>query len=286
MPSRLGGVVMTERKAGLGWRPDKPDYRDAPYKFSRALSGEMLATLPPSAAPQRREVDRHGIMDQGSTGSCTGHGTGLCASVERNVTKRSPFFIYYEARRIIGETEVDYGAYIRDAVKVCSNLGSPRYSLWPNDPSKLFDDPGLKADIDASKRKVFTYHRLETGQEFRSCLAGGHLFTIGFTCYENLFSFTVERTGIVPMPQGRDVGGHCVAVIGYDDDFRNSAWAQEARNQGYPDSEIPARVYECQNSWGTGWGKQGRFVIPAEYLESNYLADDCWTLRGYEDERR
>lgn len=279
---------MTERKAGLGWRPDKPDYRDVPYRFSRALAGEMVtpAALPRSATPQRRELDRHGVMDQGQTGSCTGHGTGLCAAVERNVSKRSPFFIYYEARRIIGETGVDNGAYIRDAVKVCSTLGSPRYSLWPSTTDRLMTDPAPKADMDAEKRRVFTYHRLQGGQEFRSCLASGHLFTIGFSCYANLFEPAVDHFGIVSMPAGPDEGGHCVAVIGYDDDFRSSKWAQEARSGGFPDSDIPARAYECQNSWSEAWGRGGRFIMPAEYLEDDNLADDAWTLRGFVDERR
>jgi len=274
-----------DRKAGLGWRPDKPDYRDVPYSYGRALAHEIVGTeaLPPKATPQRSEVNRHGVLDQGQTGSCTGHGTGLCAAVERNVSKRAPFFIYYEARRIIGETDVDNGAYIRDAVKVCSTVGAPYYNLWPSDPSKLFTDPGIKADTDAAKRKIFTYHRVEGGQQFRSCLAGGHLFTIGFTCYNNLFNPLVDQFGIVQMPEGSDQGGHCVAVIGYDDDFQNSEWAHWAKGQGYPENGIPAKVYECQNSWGQGWGRAGRFVIPAEYLENTNLADDAWTLRGFSD---
>lgn len=276
-----------ERKAGLGWRPDRPDIRDKPFRFNRALSGEMLTqgALPPRAAPQAKEIDAHGVLDQGQTGSCTGHGIGLCASVERNVSKRSPFFIYYEARRAIGETDVDNGAYIRDAAKSVSNIGAPRYSLWPSDPAKLFTDPPVKPDADAAKRKLFSYHRLtgaNRGQEFRSCLAGGHVFAIGFTCYSNLFDAAVERFGIVAMPQGGDEGGHCVAVIGYDDDFGASEWAQWARSDGYPQSQLPqGRVYICQNSWGYSWGRAGRFVIPATYLEDDNLADDAWTLRGF-----
>lgn len=273
-----------ERKAGLGWRPDRPDYRDVPYSFRSSLRSEMVAveSLPPRATPQRREVDGHGVLDQGATGSCTGHGAGLCAAVERNVSKRSPFFIYYEARRIIDETGVDNGAYIRDAVKVCSTIGSPHYSLWPSDPTKLFTDPVLRADQDAAKRKIFTYHRVQGSQEFRSCLANGHLFTIGFSCYSNLFTSLVSKFGIVSMPEGQDEGGHCVAVIGYDDQFKQSEWAQWARSGGYPESLIPNRAYECQNSWGDDWGRRGRFIMPAQYLEDTNLADDAWTLRGFE----
>jgi len=280
-----------ETKVGLGWRPDKPDYRDRPYRYNRALVGEMRAAadLPPTAAPQRREVDRHGILDQGDTGSCTGHGVGLCDAVERNVTKRSPFALYYGGRLAIDETDVDNGAYIRDVVKYANTDGAPRYALWPSDPNKVLVAPDEKAMADAAKRKVFTYHRLSGangGIEFRSCLASGHLFTIGFTCFGNFFDPLVERSGIAPMPAGADMGGHCIAVIGYNDDFRNSEWAALARSGGFPEASIPAKVYECQNSWGAGWGRHGRFVMPAEFLEDDYLADDAWTLRGFADERR
>ncbi len=279
---------MVERKAGLGWRPDRPDWRDERYRFYKALAGEMVApgALPPKAAPQRGEVDRHGVLDQGYTGSCTGHGIGLCAAVERNVKPRSPFFIYYEARRLIGETDVDNGAYIRDAAKVVAGLGAPLFSKWPSLAANLFVDPADKADRDAARRKLFSYHRLSGGQQFRSCLVSGHVFAVGFSCYANLFDSVVEQTGIVPMPAGPDYGGHCVAVIGYDDNFQNSPWAAWARAAGYPSGDIPSQVYECQNSWGAGWGRGGQFVIPAAYLEDENLADDAWTLRGFADPNR
>ncbi len=103
---------------GMGWRPDLPDYRDERYLFSRALAGEIKAAaeLPPSAQPQRRELDKHPVRDQGNAGSCVGHGVGLIAAVERNVSQRSPLFIYAEARKTIGELHIDEGAYIRDGV--------------------------------------------------------------------------------------------------------------------------------------------------------------------------
>lgn len=272
----------------MGWRPDLPDYRDEPFKFSRALSSEMVMSgdLPRSAEPQRRELDKHPVRDQGNAGSCVGHGVGLIAAIERNVTQRSPLYIYAEARKMIGELDRDEGAYIRDGVKVVSTLGSPVERKWPYELSRLYDDPSDVADRDALKRRIFSYHRVEGGQEFRSCLASGHLFTIGFTVYSSMWDLKVERFGILPMPQGYVEGGHCVAVIGYDDNFAQSMWAQWARSHGYPDSEIPARVYEFQNSWGEGWGVDGRAVVDADYFENLDLADDSWTLRGFEDERR
>lgn len=265
---------------GLGWRPDLPDYRDARFRYSKALADEVVAELPPRASPQRRELDRHPVRDQGRAGSCVGHGVGLIAAVERNVTQRSPLFIYAEARKMIGELHLDQGAYIRDGVKVVANLGAPVESKWPYDLANLYTDPHEKADIDAAKRKVFSYHRLETGRDFRSCLASGHLFTIGFSVYPNFFN---PPMGVVGMPQGSQGGGHCVAIIGYDDDFANSQWGKEAAAAGIA---VPAKVYEGQNSWSDRWGRKGRFVIDANYLETPYLAGDPWTLRGFSEESR
>jgi len=281
-------ILSTRTNEGMGWRPDLPDYRDQRFMFSRALADEMLtpSTLPPSATPQRKELDRHPVRDQGNAGSCVGHGVGLIAAVERNVTQRSPLFIYAEARKIIGELDQDQGAYIRDGVKVVATLGAPTERKWPYVLSMLHIDPSDKADRDAAKRKVFSYHRLQTGQEFRSCLASGHLFTIGFTVYSSMDHPLVSDMGIVGMPGGSPQGGHCVAVIGYDNTFRQSQWAQEARQKGVADAMLPEAVYECQNSWSASWGRSGRFVIDANYLEHWALAGDAWTLRGFEDERK
>jgi hypothetical protein len=272
----------------MGWRPDNPDYRDDAFRFGKALSHEKMrvGNLPVRVMPQKKEVDAHPVLDQGPTGSCTGHGVGLIAAIERNVTVRSPFFIYYEARRIIGETDVDNGAYIRDAIKVTNALGAPTYRKWPTQRENLFADPSDVADRDAAKRKAFSYHRLDNGDDYKSCLAAGHLMTIGFTVYLNIDEPIVEKFGIIPMPAGNDDGGHCVAIIGYDLDFKNSEWAASARNNGYPADSIPDQVYIGQNSWGADWGRSGRFVIPCEYLDNGDLADDAWTLRGFADEKR
>lgn len=283
---------MKQRLSSPGWRRSLPDFRDRKYRFSNALSHEMASEFPPLQRPQKREVDAQPVLDQGQCSGCTGFGTAPMVAVERNVSVRSATFIYYEARRVIGETNVDNGAYGRDAVAVASNLGVPREHLWSHaldsqteTPANLFLDPTEKADIDASKRKSFTYHPLATRQEFRSCLLR-HTFAIGITCFSNLFDERTAATGIIPDPAGDNEGGHWLWFIGADFNFRESEWAQWARNQGFPDSEIPNEVYIGQNSWSERWGRAGRFVIPASYLEDRDLADDGQTLRGFSDENK
>lgn len=284
---------MRVRDRSPGWRRSLPDYRDKPYRFAAALKHEMASEFPTLQRPQKREVDAQPVLDQGNSSGCTGFGTAPMVSVERNVSLRSATFIYAEARKKIGELNVDNGAYGRDAVAVASTLGVPREKLWTHaldprtsTPPNLFQDPSDRADADAAKRKAFTYHPLATRQEFRSCLQR-HTFCTGITCFSNAFDDPkVERFGIWPMPAGNDEGGHWLWFIGADFAFRESEWAQWARNGGFPESEIPNEVYIFQNSWSDKWGRQGRAVIPAAYLEDRDLTDDGQTLRGFADENR
>ena len=73
-----------------------------------------------------------------------------------------------------------------------------------------------------------------------------HLATVGplATCFETYEDFVMFYKGGVyryhEETSGEFVGGHCVQIIGYDDDQR--AWI-------------------AKNSWGTGWGVNGFFRI-------------------------
>jgi hypothetical protein len=282
---------------GLGWRPSRPHMEDEKYRFHNALKAELAGEFPALQRPQKGEVDKIPVLDQGQSSGCTGYGTAPHAAVERNVSIRSATFIYAEARKKIGELDLDNGAYGRDAVAVASTLGVPRADYWPHllspdsqlPPNLLADperDPKAKMiDADALKRKAFTYHPLATRQEFRSCLLR-HTFCTGITCYSNLFDPLVERFGIIPPPAGSDEGGHWLWFIGADFNFRESEWAKWARDGGYPESLVPNEVYMFQNSWGPAWGRKGRGVIPASYLENQNLTGDGQTLRGFADENK
>lgn len=62
----------------------------------------------------------------------------------------------------------------------------------------------------------------------------------------------------MPQKTERVVGGHAVVGVGYDD-------AQ--------------RRFIVRNSWGTGWGLQGYFTMPYDYLANSHLSSDFWTVR-------
>ena len=68
-----------------------------------------------------------------------------------------------------------------------------------------------------------------------------------FYVYEDFYRYT---RGIYEYQTGKLVGGHCVTIVGYND------------NPGY---------WICKNSWGTNWGEDGFFRIAyGECLIENY----------------
>jgi C1A family cysteine protease len=92
----------------------------------------------------------------------------------------------------------------------------------------------------------------------KACLASGYPFVFGFTVYKSFESDAVAHSGKVELPghRERQVGGHAVLAIGYDDTRQR---------------------FRCLNSWGASWGDGGYFTIPYEYLADPHLASDFWT---------
>src|SRR5208282_408149 len=101
---------------------------------------------------------------------------------------------------------------------------------------------------------------LESIHDMKVCLASGYPFVVGITVYEGFESPQVAQTGVVPMPGLNEnvIGGHAVLVVGYSDEDQ---------------------VFIVRNSWGTGWGLNGYFLIQYTYLSNPDLADDFWTIR-------
>ena len=252
-----------------GWRPDLPDARNLSFTPMFASMGIEIA-LPPSI-DLRKDCSK--IEDQGQLGSCTGNMlAGILEYKDRvmhapNLIDYSRLFAYYFARKQEGTVSYDAGASIRDVIKVISLYGVCDEKLWPYDINKFDRLPSQKAVLDATNRKISTYHRLDDNPDrsavlhnIKTALAGREPVALGISVYQSFESAAVAKSGIVPMPalaKERLLGGHAVGLFGYDDSKR---WLVG------------------RNSWGSNWGDHGYFYLPYDYILNANLSADMWVV--------
>jgi len=256
-----------------GWQPDLPDARDHIHSVPRIA----LATLPPSVDLRDHQP---AVYDQGRIGSCTAN--AIAGAFEFDLVKQglvdftpSRLFIYYNERAVEGQVLYDSGAQIRDGIKSVARLGVPPESEWPYDdtppeydggpfPSdaRAGQKPSAEVYADALANRAISYQRVVRDlDQLRGVLANGFPFVFGFSVYTSFESREVASTGVAPMPQPDEelLGGHAVLAVGYDD---------------------AGSRFLVRNSWGTGWGQEGYFTLPYEYLTERSLSSDFWTVRS------
>jgi C1A family cysteine protease len=244
-----------------GWKADTPDQRDKIFKYELV---PQYKELPPSV--DLRKDYPFVIYDQGNLGSCTSNAIGAALQYDMLKQKEQAFipsrlFIYYNERVIEGTVREDAGAEIRDGIKTVAAQGACPESIWKYVIRKFATKPPARAYASGMLHQALQYYRLpRTLDAMKTCLASGFPFTFGFMVYESFETKEVATTGIVPMP-GEDesaLGGHAVLAMGYDDSQKR---------------------FLVRNSWGKGWGMEGYFTMPYEYLLNENLADDFWQIK-------
>ena len=96
-------------------------------------------------------------------------------------------------------------------------------------------------------------------KQLKAALIQGYPIVFGFVVYSNFETDKVKSTGIMEMPTEGDiiVGGHAVAVVGFDD---------------------KKKYFIVRNSWGTEWGDEGYFYMPYEFILNPRYASDFWCI--------
>lgn len=249
-------MLSTRKTARYGWRRDLPDARDliAAVPATGALPSKV--DLTPKMPP---------VYDQGQLGSCTANAIGAAVQYSDLLELQpgeqpSRLFIYYGEREIEHTVDQDAGAAIRDGIKVVAKLGAPAETLWPYDIARFAEKPSQAAYAAARGNLALKYQRVPRRlRALKAVLAAGHPVVIGFTVYSSFESAEVARTGVLNMPGADEqiLGGHAVLVVGYDD--AEDRW-------------------RIRNSWGAGWGQDGYFTMPYQYLMEPGLASDFWTI--------
>jgi C1A family cysteine protease len=253
--------VPTSRKVPhYGWVRDLPDLRDAQLEIPPVTSL-------PASVDLTTQASMPPIYDQGQLGSCTANAIAAAVDFENHQQSGgfltpSRLWIYYQERVIEGTVNQDSGAQIRDGMKAVSKLGVCPESDWPYVISTFAETPPAKDYTDALKDRVLAYRKVpQTVWSLKTVLAGGLPVVFGFSVYESFESPQVAKTGIVPMPSPSEatIGGHAVALVGYDDSVDR---------------------FHVRNSWGTTWGLEGYFEMPYLYVTSPSLASDFWVVQS------
>jgi C1A family cysteine protease len=243
------------------WMREPVDARDHLY------NPEALGTVPPTL-PTSVDLRNYcsPIEDQGQLGSCTGNAiAGLIEYLDKKNGKNldvSRLFIYYQERLIEGTVRYDAGAYIRDGIKAVNQYGAPLESLWPYVITRFSTRPTTAAYTDAARRKAGAYQKITTRVAgIKTALSQGYPAVVGFDVYESFERNLNNTTGMMPYPQPGEqlLGGHAVAVVGYNDNLNGGRFI-------------------CRNSWGTGWGDRGYFYMPYQVIANTSMSDDFWII--------
>lgn len=249
---------------GFGWRPSLPDPRDIPADTTEI---PILAEVDP------RNTYMPPIYDQGHLGSCTANAVAAAIDADRladgqGAISPSRLGIYWFERYLEHQAATaDAGAMGRDGFKAARKFGVIPEADWPYTDNSA--DPSFAADPRTSGKwnadhwvlddKYKSVHRSLT--DFKRVLSNKQTIAFGFAVFSSFVSKEVADTGIVPPPDPSQIipnEGHEVLAIGYLEDQPQHCL--------------------CRNSWGTGWGMDGYFLMPWSVLLDASFSSDFRTI--------
>jgi C1A family cysteine protease len=241
-----------------GWKPSLPDLRD---QIADSSELKILDEVDPRA-------DLPEVFDQGHLGSCTANAVAAAVEYDAKLNGSDPgslsrLWIYYYERKLEGApADQDTGAHGRDGFKVCEKLGVPLEQDWPYVIASFSEQPPASLDDEARQHRISNYRVVPRNLDsMKAVLSNKQTIAFGFSVYESFESSEVAQSGIVPLPSRNEkvLGGHEVLLVGY---------LRDQSNYGL-----------VRNSWGSGWGMGGYFLMPWAYFLDAHLASDFRTIR-------
>ncbi len=265
-----------EKSVRLGCLPPKPATLKALFSTSHVTKHQREKSI--------QFVARHilaGIPscgDQGDLGACTGWSLKKavqCAeALDPNKTDAekaaiSALFMYYVERNIEGTTDQDVGASLSSGLLALKTVGVADESKWPYNPAAFNRPPSSDAYEQARENMLLGSLELASidpsdPDNIKAALMENKPVVFGMEIYENFLR--VGRDGKVSQPKGRKIGGHALAMFGFDDNVKF-----DNGNKG---------AFLVQNHWSEEWGYSGPEGSGFCWFpyELSYLLFDVWAI--------
>lgn len=244
------------KRRGLRWRAGKTRFTDQPVSEFRRYLGLRLpdertrlkmrnrikrarrALTYPSAFDWR---DHEGdnwttlIRDQGACGSCVAFGIVATMETQWNILRNDPTINLdlSEAHLFFcgGSCGCNFGWNIPPALTYANEHGVSTEECFPYEDHDM--ECKLCEEWTEIAYQVVRWREIASVAERKELLSSHGPLVGAMDTYEDFRNYT---GGVYQHTSGERVGGHCISIVGYDD------------NQG---------CWICKNSWGTDWGETG-----------------------------
>lgn len=238
---------MTEH--GLGALRSPADPRD----FSAAV------LLPPTAPslPVQVALPPGGAWDQGTEGTCVGHGVGLAAVVA----------IHKATGKWIVTNPADGHRLGRDLYYQTTHDATYSYGTW----ARLALRTALKLGVlgsDGKRHKIGGYHSLLPSADIRSAvelaLAAGMIVNVSYG-WPKRWMLDTAPFDTLPSPGVADVGGHNVSI-----------WRAAMKHPTAGSTSL-RRDHSLRNSWGSAWFGDGAAYFNSA-IETTPRLWEAWVI--------
>ena len=195
--------------------------------------------------PEKFVLDAVSIKNQGNISSCVAH---ACSSVvEYHNKKQQGTNIVFSTEFIYGYRPAGYyvgkGMYIRNALKTLQKFGDcPLNELRGNheyaEAMEVVEARVEELKDFAYPHRISSYMRVSSVAEIKKALMDYGYVVVSMPWHEDY----KLKNGVYTYESNKNRGYHCVLIYGWDE-----------------------RGWLVQNSWGSGWGQKGRFIVPFDF---------------------
>jgi len=236
---------------------------------AQADRSELVTTRSISDLPEQIDLRSwcSPVENQGTLGSCTANAAVGALEYLRSRRNDDPcdysrLFVYFNTRRLRGDTANDTGAMIAECMAALLAYGSPPEEIWPySDSDRWMEQP---AELIYAKAKIdmtLQYSQLRSDAAILSALAQGFPVCFGIFLPEKAYATASQSGHIAHLGAGdwqaQTIGGHAMLLVGYD---------------------LLRSHYIVRNSWGTDFGDQGYMYIPFDLMQRAGHPDSFWVV--------